>query len=697
MGTNIDANDHDSVIQRSPVFSEIPQILLACSYRPIILHTLLRLYLHSRSSAAIQFHFMRLLHTETLTLTEFLDADHAPPYAILSHRWREGEVLFHHIHNLAEAEKEQGFSKLKKCCEKALEEHFDWVWIDTCCIDKTSTPKVSESINSMFSWYRKSEVCYAYLDDVEESPTSSAEENFRRSEWFRRGWTLQELIAPKQVVFFKKDWSEFGTRKSLVDEINDITLVDRDVLLGLPVQVSIAQRMLWASYRRTTRVEDMAYCLLGIFDVHMPTIYGEGKRAFIRLQHEIMHSTTDHSIFAWHNWKTDGDIQDILAPEPSRFKYIIRPMPHKDFAKIFGMAWYSPEYTVTNHGIRLRLPMKESTIPNGECEYTIVLACGHRDLDLVGLKVRPARGTTNQYCRVGLVDIHNLDPESFTMKDLYLVHHSHSRTLDVRPDLSITLLPVHPPLRYIPRQVSPPRRWEVGSSGELSMTIANGRAGSYYSVVVLQQENEHRTEKIGAVFKMTTILRMQSGYSITVKPWNQSLDHRGSILGHVPTSELKARVQDQLINAQFSSYKHYISVPHFIANIFFHEDEAWKIREIPEVMDFKTMPAEDLWRTYFEKVRIHAIQSGDVGADEDIPVFRYGDVEVRTEDFLSVTAHFKAAVKSAAASGNLPPIADLVEEARNKLIVDVDEVATRRRVRSTADSPNSTALVTPRP
>ncbi|OBZ78354.1 hypothetical protein A0H81_02790 [Grifola frondosa] len=629
---------------------------------------------------------MRLLNTKTLALKEFLDADHAPPYAILSHRWRKDEVLFDHIHNLAEAEKLQGFSKVRMCCDMALKDHFDWVWIDTCCIDKTSSSELSEAINSMFSWYRKSEVCYAYLDDVDpQTTTYSHYGEFKRSEWFRRGWTLQELIAPNQVVFFAEDWSEIGTRRLLVNEINIITYVDREVLLGLklPAELGVAERMSWASKRNTTRVEDMAYCLMGLFDVHMPTIYGEGKRAFIRLQHEIMRSTTDHSIFAWDIWNLDNGAQDILAPEPSPFINIIRPTPYKDFAQLFRIDSYSPEYTLTNHGIRIRLPMEEHTLPNGKLEHIVALACVD-GRDLVGLRVQRVEGTTDQYCRVGIVHIDNLDPESFTMKNIYLVHHTHSRTLDVRPQVSITLLPVHPPLRYILRQVSPPRRWDVGTSGELSMTIANGRAGSYRSIVVLQQENEYRTAKIGAVFEVRytkennlshlavallvdgrdiwpTIDDYDTSDAIWVRYQSQKSCHwdlkvnlempcerrmhqisrdagtrvihlmtdtrvqpgtnhwiievnfvtqanppylrgwslvwfLGAILGCVPW-QLKDTVWAELTRGGWSSHK----TPYFLAHIFIYESEAWRIRDIPEAMYFKTMPTEELWRTYFEK------------------------------------------------------------------------------------------------
>ncbi|OBZ69507.1 hypothetical protein A0H81_10553 [Grifola frondosa] len=180
---------------------------------------------------------MRLLHTKDITLREFSDADHAPPYAILSHVWREQEVLFTHMQNPEEAQKRLGFSKVLKCCEKARAAGYDWVWIDTCCIDKASSAELSEAINSMFAWYKKARVCYAYLDNVAPGGLPPRGD-FEHSRWFTRGWTLQELIAPAQVMFLAQDWSEIGTRGELVESIEHVTRVDRSVLLGRPVQLA---------------------------------------------------------------------------------------------------------------------------------------------------------------------------------------------------------------------------------------------------------------------------------------------------------------------------------------------------------------------------------------------------------------------------------------------------------------------------
>jgi hypothetical protein len=217
-----------------------------------------------------------------------------------------------------------GFQKIVRCCEKARSEGHEFVWIDTCCIDKSGSAELSEAINSMFRWYREAEICYAYLDDVcaFEDPTK-ASSSFRESRWFTRGWTLQELLAPYEVVFLDRDWQEIGTKRSLSDTVSSQTNIDTQTLEYCTWQhVSIAARMSWASSRVTKRVEDMAYCLMGLFDVNMPLIYGEGSKAFYRLQLEIMKSSDDQSIFAWipNVWSDRPASYGLLAESPRDFK-----------------------------------------------------------------------------------------------------------------------------------------------------------------------------------------------------------------------------------------------------------------------------------------------------------------------------------------------------------------------------------------
>ncbi|KAF2673633.1 HET-domain-containing protein, partial [Microthyrium microscopicum] len=239
---------------------------------------------------------MRLINTKTLQLEYFLGE--APAYAILSHTWGPEEVSYAEMRDGTGQEK-QGYQKIVKCCQIAADEGYSYAWIDTCTIDKSSSAELSEAINSMFQWYKKSAVCYAYLEDYDEADPSSLD----KSRWFTRGWTLQELIAPSTVRFYSGEWKEFGTRKSLVKNIYKITKIDEDVLLtgsSFLYEKSIAKRMSWASTRQTTKPEDTAYCLLGIFDCTLPLLYGEGlAKAFIRLQENIIQASRDQSIFAW--------------------------------------------------------------------------------------------------------------------------------------------------------------------------------------------------------------------------------------------------------------------------------------------------------------------------------------------------------------------------------------------------------------
>ncbi|KAH8894445.1 HET-domain-containing protein [Thozetella sp. PMI_491] len=247
---------------------------------------------------------MRLLNSKSLEMKEFLPDAMIYKYAILSHRWGAEEISFQDVtskHSDANAKK--GYKKLKLCCQQAAKDGFEWVWIDTCCIDKSSSAELSEAINSMYQWYRNAKICYVYLADVTYRPFDfeSTLEEFQTSEWFTRGWTLQELIAPSSMHFFAKDWTEIGTKRSLLKNIHTAAGVAKEVLEGeqVPAARSIAERMAWAADRKTSRPEDVAYCLLGIFQVNMPLMYGEGHRAFERLQQEILRQEEDYTILAW--------------------------------------------------------------------------------------------------------------------------------------------------------------------------------------------------------------------------------------------------------------------------------------------------------------------------------------------------------------------------------------------------------------
>jgi hypothetical protein len=313
---------------------------------------------------------MRLLNTRTLELKEFFD-EAVPSYAILSHRWDQQELSYRdlkpkHAHTLSS---KPGYSKIYNFCKTAFRDGYEWGWCDTTNIDKTSSAELSEAINSMFRWYQNAEVCYVYMETVpsvdprnvatqSRSQLSSEQYHaFRRSEWHLRGWTLQELLAPDYVVFLDRTWTKFGTKDSLASELAKITGIEERILIDssrltlggqLHDPPSVATKMSWACSRVTSRKEDIAYCLLGIFNINMPLLYGEGDRAFVRLQEEIIRRTDDETIFAWR-----GNGTQLLASSPAAFVNFFNQQflgyqvlaPDKNF--------HRAPYSITNQGLQL--------------------------------------------------------------------------------------------------------------------------------------------------------------------------------------------------------------------------------------------------------------------------------------------------------------------------------------------------------
>ncbi len=240
---------------------------------------------------------MRLLQSDgdgNLSLTEFLE-DNVPEYAILSHRWGAEEITFKDLTDGTSKDK-AGYGKIQFCGKQARRDGLQYFWVDTCCIDKSNAVEFQYAINSMFRWYRDATRCYVYLLDVSFPCSDSTrmsnvawESTFRESEWFRRGWTLQELIAPAAVDSFSREGKLLGNKVSLEQDICEITGIPAMALRGsLLSGFSVAERMSWTERRETTYKEDKAYSLLGIFNVYMPLIYGEGKdKAMQRLREEI--------------------------------------------------------------------------------------------------------------------------------------------------------------------------------------------------------------------------------------------------------------------------------------------------------------------------------------------------------------------------------------------------------------------------
>ncbi|KAJ2989833.1 hypothetical protein NUW58_g3269 [Xylaria curta] len=359
---------------------------------------------------------MWLIDVRSLHPKEFVG--NAPTYAILSHTWGEDELTFQEMLEMKGRHK-KGFSKIQMTCDQAIKDHIDWVWIDTCCIDKKSSAELSEAINSMFNWYENAAVCYTYLADVTIADFDSEQRLFKKCRWVTRGWTLQELLAPRDMVFYDCNWDIIGTKIDLTSALSRVTGIYSSYIdTTLPFSsATVAERMSWASKRKTTREEDSAYCLLGIFGVNMPLLYGEkGHRAFVRLQEEILSKRYDPTIFGFSLWDTQierlplsrlaAHIQtptSLLASEASDFRIghrleINSRWPH--------LAENAP--MVRNGTLHVTVPIVELTPPaifrRGTIKEPPVLAffgfrlCGWGH-DTLGLILR--RWGDDLYCRDG--------------------------------------------------------------------------------------------------------------------------------------------------------------------------------------------------------------------------------------------------------------------------------------------------------
>lgn len=281
---------------------------------------------------------MRLLTwngQDELTLTDDL-VDKTPHYATLSHTWGldSDEVTFADIQH-RQGQDKPGYAKIRFCGKQARRDGIEYFWVDTCCINKSNLVELSEAIVSMFRWYRDAKKCYVYLSDVSlckvdnvNDVQSTWEPSLRISRWFTRGWTLQELLAPAVVEFFSCEEDFIGTKQTLAQLIHEVTTLPLAALSGTPLaQFSIDERMRWMAKRRTKKTEDGAYCLLGIFDVFMPLIYGEGDRAFRRLRKEINDQSSSDVATRL------GNVDEVRSPSSCR-----RPAPLTDVDDYIGRA-----------------------------------------------------------------------------------------------------------------------------------------------------------------------------------------------------------------------------------------------------------------------------------------------------------------------------------------------------------------------
>lgn len=317
---------------------------------------------------------MWLINTTTIALEDKNIS--STPYAILSHTWGEDEVTFEDMMKGQEKGK-KGYVKIIHTCRLAKERGITYAWVDTCCVDKRSSAELAEAINSMFNWYKLSEVCFAHLEDLDlhRGPHDDQLSGLSSCRWFTRGWTLQELIASRNLEFYDSAWNYRGTKADLQGRISGITGIDMAVLENNAIleTIPVAKRMSWAANRETTRVEDLAYCLLGIFGVNMPMLYGEGTKAFGRLQEEIIKETTDLSIFAWKVSLYEGKYLGIFRPLGFRGILALAPseFAHCRNLRRASTMRYGHEYSMTNKGLRLETFLGESK----DKKYVLNLAC----------------------------------------------------------------------------------------------------------------------------------------------------------------------------------------------------------------------------------------------------------------------------------------------------------------------------------
>lgn len=327
---------------------------------------------------------MRLLDTATFEMVSGEQSTFKEEgYAILSHRWVGREITFEQVQTLASQLNSEAMqptaqlAKIRGACDRAREQGLRWIWIDSCCINKASTVEEAEAINSMFRWYRDATLCITYLGDVRYSAGSPKDEMFRSVEgrgpsvWFSRGWTLQELLAPRAMQFYDMDWRSMGTKAELADILAYITRIDVSYLTGEKHfgTACIASKMSWLASRTTARVEDMAYSMLGIFNVIMTPQYGEGTGAFMRLQHLLLSTLTDESLFAW-KLPQDQPLQTFTVPSgwESGEWGLLAPSPpcFRDSDRLTTVGKYIPRvhggFAMTQQGLQVSTRPLPSTL-----------------------------------------------------------------------------------------------------------------------------------------------------------------------------------------------------------------------------------------------------------------------------------------------------------------------------------------------
>ncbi|CAK3996492.1 Hypothetical predicted protein [Lecanosticta acicola] len=363
----------------------------------------------------------------TLELHEFRDRKE-PRYAALSHLWAEAqdEVLFADLlphcdpavklreghlavdlsqEPAASLRQKPGWPKLAFALEQAYEDGKDWLWLDTACIDRSSSAELTEAINSLYHWYQESAICYAFLPDLPLEDWRDAvhsDQSPLQSRWFSRAWTLPELIAPGHLVFYSQEWTRLGDKHQLRHLLSLATGIEPAILDGSRnvEETSIARRMSWAAHRDCALPEDRAYSLVGLFGVNMSPLYGEGeKKAFLRLQEQIMKNSEDHSIFAWSDPQVGDQLHGLLADSPRAFAH------SGDFEPYAFEDQYP--FEMSNRGVRISLHLT----PDNENGFMAALQCpnAYPGSGYLAVYLRKLPSGDRQYARVHCDEITSLD------------------------------------------------------------------------------------------------------------------------------------------------------------------------------------------------------------------------------------------------------------------------------------------------
>ncbi|TGJ84801.1 hypothetical protein E0Z10_g3961 [Xylaria hypoxylon] len=415
--------------------------------------------------------------------------DSKPKYAILSHTWgwqdektgkwahKVDEVTYDERRNFSNPfdeslhpDKQIAYKKIYYACRRALDRGCNYVWIDSCCIDKSNSAELTESINSMFRWYSEADVCLVYLVDSCGQATIPKMDytdpcprlytkNSTPCRWFSRCWTLQELLASKKSEFYDSEWDLIYTLQNhpgpfngaVEKMISDITNVDIRALLGrVPLHnYSVEAKMSWAASRKSARPEDIAYSLLGIFDIYMPLIYGEGAaRAFQRLQLEIMKLTPDLSLFAWHTGEAQLEEQlcNALADSPSQFR----------FRRRICRSIAGSHYNMTNKGIRMTSVIHRVKKSGGE-RYFLCLEDQQGSSHAIGIFLRKIGYNVFQRIGGSLAQIENLRQHPSTHRSSFYITSSQQHIPTPRKPNAKS---IHVPLEYHVIDVVPEACWD---------------------------------------------------------------------------------------------------------------------------------------------------------------------------------------------------------------------------------------------